>query len=67
MSLSEIIKEIDKLPVEESLQVFSHLQNKFKKRERILESLDEIKGIGKGLWDMDAQEYINKERAGDRC
>jgi len=43
MSLSEIIKEIDKLPVEESLQVFSHLQNKLKKRERILESLDEIK------------------------
>ncbi|MBN8650128.1 MAG: hypothetical protein J0L67_01790 [Cytophagales bacterium] len=66
MSLSEIIKEIDKLPVEESLKVYSYLGNKLKKKERILQSLNEIRGIGKGLWELDAQDYIKTERASDR-
>lgn len=66
MSLSEIIKEIDKLPVEESLKVYSYLENKLKKKERILQSLNEIRGIGKGLWELDAQDYIKTERASDR-
>ena len=66
MSLSDLIKELDKLPLDESLKVYSYLKNKLEKKERILQSLDEIRGIGKGVWDMDAQEYINKERANDR-
>jgi hypothetical protein len=66
MSLSEIIKEIDKLPTEESLKIYSYLKDKLRKRERILQSLDEIRGIGKGLWDLDAQQYIKKERTSDR-
>jgi hypothetical protein len=66
MSLGDLIKELDKLPLDESLKVYSYLKNKLVKKERILQSLDEIRGIGKGLWDLDAQEYINKERANDR-
>ncbi len=66
MSLSEIIKEIDKLPTEESLKIYSYLKDKLRKRERILQSLDEIRGIGKGLWDLDALQYIKKERTSDR-
>jgi hypothetical protein len=66
MSLGDLIKELDKLPLDESLKVYSYLKNKLEKKERILQSLDEIRGIGKGLWDLDAQEYINKERANDR-
>lgn len=66
MSLSDIIKELDKLPMDENLKVFSYLKDKLKKKERILQSLDEIRGIGKGLWDLDAQDYIKKERANDR-
>jgi len=66
MSLGDLIKELEKLPMEESLKVYSYLKDKFEKKERILQSLDEIRGSGKGVWDMDAQEYINKERANDR-
>jgi hypothetical protein len=66
MSLSDLIKELDKLPLDESLKVYSYLKNKLEKKERILQSLNEIRGIGKGVWDMDAQEYINKERDNDR-
>lgn len=66
MSLGDLIKELDKLPLDESLKVYSYLKNKLKNKERILQSLDEIRGIGKGLWDLDAQDYINKERANDR-
>jgi len=66
MSLSEILKEIDKLPVEESQKVYSYLGNKLNKKERVLQSLNQIRGIGKGLWELDAQEFIKSERASDR-
>lgn len=66
MSLGDLIKELDKLPLDESLKVYSYLKNKLEKKERILQSLNEIRGIGKGVWDLDAQEYINKERDNDR-
>jgi len=66
MNSKEIIIEIDRLPVEEAAKVYSYLASKFKKRERIMQSLNKIRGIGKGLWETDAQEYINKERADDR-
>ena len=66
MSLGDLIKELDKLPMEEGLKVYSYLKNKFEKKERILQSLNEIRGSGKGVWDMDAQDYVNKERANDR-
>jgi hypothetical protein len=66
MSLSEILKAIDKLPVEESKKIYSYLGNKLNKKERVLDSLNEIRGIGKGLWELDAQEFVKSERASDR-
>ena len=66
MSADQIIKEVNGLPLEGKERVYSHLRQILKNKERILKSLEEIRGIGKGLWDIDAQEYINKERANDR-
>ena len=66
MDIQQIIKEIEALPEAEQLRILSRLNDKVKNKERILKSLDEIRGIGKGLWNEDAQEYINRMRADDR-
>ena len=55
MDVKQILIEIKALPYESQLEILSHLNEKMKKRERLLKSLDEIRGIGRGLWDMDAQ------------
>jgi hypothetical protein len=33
-----------------------------KRREQILATLEKIRGKGKGLWTLDAQDYVNKLR-----
>ena len=66
MDVKQIIKEIDSLPVEGKVEIYSHLTEKLKSRDKILKALEEFRGIGKGIWDIDAQEYINQERANDR-
>lgn len=66
MDTNELIREIERLPLAGQLEVYSHLAKKLKRREELAKSLDEIRGIGKGIWKMDAQEYVNKLRADDR-
>ena len=67
MDVQQILKEIELLPQNLQLEILLKLSNKLKKYHRILGSLDEIRGLGKGLWgNEDAQEYINKLRANDR-
>ena len=66
MDVKGIIKEIDSLPAEGKVEIYSYLTERLKSRDKILKSLEEIRGIGKGIWNMDAQEYINQERANDR-
>lgn len=39
---------------------------KIKTKEQVLELLDQIRGIGKGIWREDAQVYVNKLRDNDR-
>lgn len=36
------------------------------KKQRALKLLDELKGIGQGIWNEDAQLYVNKLRDNDR-
>jgi hypothetical protein len=60
------MKEIEALPSDEQLTILVRLNDRLKNRERIQKSLDEIRGIGKGLWDTDAQEFINRMRSDDR-
>lgn len=66
MDIQSIIREIENLSLSQQVELNSILTERLKKRERLIKSLDEIRGIGKGLWNMDAQEYINKMRADDR-
>ncbi len=67
MDVKGIIKEIDSLPAEGKVEIYSHIYASLTKREQILVALEKYRGIGKGIWNMDAQEYINQERANDRC
>jgi hypothetical protein len=60
------MREIEALPSDEQLKILLRLNDRLKNRERIQKSLDEIRGIGKGLWDTDAQEFINRMRSDDR-
>ena len=64
--VKRIIKEIESLPVEGKVEIFSYLAAKLKSRDKILKSLEEIRGIGKGLWNMDAQDYVDQQRENDR-
>jgi hypothetical protein len=67
MDVQQILKEIESLPQNMQLEVLSKLSHKLKKYNRILGSLDKLRGLGKGLWDNEeAQQYINRLRANDR-
>ncbi len=66
MDVKQIILEIDSLPVEGRVEIYSHIYAGLNKREQVLAALERYRGKGKGVWDGDAQEYINQERANDR-
>ena len=66
MDLKDIIREIESLPMERQVELYSILTTKLKKREILIKSLDEIRGIGKGVWNVDAQEYVYQLRADER-
>jgi len=66
MDKNQIIAEIDKLPTEEKVSVYSHIYDSLNKREKVLAVLERFRGKGKGVWDEDAQEYVNRLRANDR-
>lgn len=67
MDVKQIIKEIDLLPAEGKVEIYSYIYASLDKEEQVLATLERYRGIGKGVWDEDAQEYINQERANDRC
>lgn len=66
MYVQQIMSEIQALPYEGQMEILSRLKNWLNDRERLLKSLDEIRGAGKGVWNEDAQQYINRLRADDR-
>ena len=68
MSLGEIIKEIENLSEKERVEVYYLLREKMivKRKEHAISFLNSIMGSGKGVWNMDAQEFVNQLRADDR-
>jgi hypothetical protein len=62
-----ILKEINELNISEIKLVLRELLKKVDQERSIQSILNEYKGIGKGLWPTDAQDYINKEREQDRA
>ncbi len=62
--LSEIQRQLDLLLPEEQLVLIEHLTHTLRK-VRIPETQakwDELYGLGKGIWQEDAQEYVNRIR-----
>jgi len=66
MSTRQIIKEIESLPEKSKQEIYNYIQRKLSRKDYAVKVLDEIRGIGKGLWDKDAQEYVNELRRDDR-
>lgn len=66
MGADDIIREIEKLNSAEKGKLYLYVHSKLKKKEYLHSVLDQIKGSGKGVWGMDAQEYVNQLRKDDR-
>jgi len=62
-----ILKEIDKLNINELELILKEILKKVDQEKRIKTILNEYKGIGKGIWEIDAQQYINEERDKERA
>jgi endonuclease YncB( thermonuclease family) len=63
--LNQIIKEINALSTEEKVAVYPHIYESLDRKEQILAALERFRGKGKGIWNEDAQEYVNRLRADD--
>ena len=61
-----LLEELDHLSSDELELILSEIMRKMDKRKRILSILDDYVGKGKGVWGMDAQEYVNRLREKDR-
>ena len=62
--IEKIEKDLEHLPEQEQLEFLERVIAKLKKKLLISSkgSWRELYGIGKGLWEVDAQEYVNALR-----
>ena len=60
--LEHILEEINLLEADELEQVLKELLNRVERKKRIESIIDQYVGIGKGVWETDAQEYVNELR-----
>ncbi len=65
--IEKILKEINQLNSSELEIVLKEIHRKVDKEKIITSILKEYKGIGKGIWKIDAQQYIDQERDQDRA
>ena len=61
-----VLEEISHLGQEEVEQVYHELGKRMKRAARALEILEKYRGRGAGVWEEDAQEYVNTLRDDDR-
>ena len=63
--MSQNVEKILKMPLtkDEWDELALEIQRRAKRKERLRKFLADIKGSGAGVWGMDAQEYINQQRA----
>lgn len=66
MSIDELVKEIDALNPDEKQIVLRKIQDMLTIRRKHPVDIAKYKGIAKGLWDMDAQDYVTGLRNDDR-
>lgn len=65
-SIYELLVSEMKLTNEELAELAREIQRRAERLTRVRKVLAKYKGIGKGVWNMDAQEHINQLRADDR-
>jgi hypothetical protein len=61
-----LLKSVNDLNEQELQLVYNAILEKMNKKANAIAALQRIKGIGKGVWNMDAQDYINELRDNDR-
>lgn len=64
--LNAILRDIDKLPLDDLELILKRIVHRLHESQRIESIIEEYRGIGKGIWDSDAQEFINKLRENER-
>ena len=60
--IETIIKDIDELDYSELEALLQVVLYKINLKKRVENILDEVTGIGKGIWDIDPQSYITNLR-----
>jgi hypothetical protein len=58
--------EKKKIGISKAKKPKNRLSEAEKRKKRALRLLDQLKGIGQGIWNEDAQDYVNKLRSNDR-
>jgi len=63
-TLQAIERQVRGLPLPEQLELLEHLIHNVKEATagKKMMDVDGLYGSGKGLWDEDAQEYVNRGR-----
>lgn len=64
--LQYILKEIDHLEMNDLKHVFQEISKKVDQESQIKLMLEEYKGIGGGIWKIDAQRHVDDMRDRDR-
>ena len=65
--IDKILKEINRLDSNELETILREILVKVNKQKSVISILAEYKGIGKGIWKSDAQQYIDRQREQDRA
>ena len=63
--IQTIIEEINHLNPDELELILKEVLMRLNRKKKIESILDEYMGIGKGVWEIDAQEYVNELREED--
>ncbi|WP_375559870.1 hypothetical protein ACE193_19395 [Bernardetia sp. OM2101] len=65
-TVQSIIEQIRKLNTDELELILKEVFESVERKKRITLALDNFIGTGKGIWNLDAQEYVNSLREEDR-
>ncbi len=57
-----IIQEINHLPQSDLEVLAQEIQQKLERLKKVKAALKKVKGAGKGIWQIDAQEFVNQSR-----
>lgn len=65
-TVKSIIEQIRKLNTDELELILKEVFENVERKKRATLALNNFIGVGKGIWNLDAQEYVNSLREEDR-